>query len=78
MVRLSFKDKLLDYCENYAKHDCTNCGFFKQCNHISETRMPSRWREDEFKVMHSELVKHVGKLTSDLAILVVLVCDQAE
>ena len=75
---MSFKDKLLDYCENYAKHDCPHCGFFKQCNHISENRMPSRWREDEFKVMRSELVKYVGKLTSDLAILVVLVCDQAE
>ena len=75
---MSFKNKLLDYCENYAKHDCPQCAFREPCNKISEYRMPNHWREDEFKVMHSELVKYVGKLTSDLAILVVLVCDQAE
>lgn len=75
---MSFKDKLLDYCENKAKHDCPYCAFREPCDMISAIRMPNHWKDPEFDEMRVHVSNYIDKTRKDLRVMSALLRSTSE
>ena len=63
---MSFKERIIGYCEDKQKIDCRMCTFREPCNKTSEVKMPRSFTDAEMTVFESYVKEHRRKLSSQL------------
>lgn len=63
---MSFKDRIIEYCEGKQKIDCRKCTFREPCNKTSEVKMPRSFTDAEMTVFEECVNEHRRKLSSQL------------
>lgn len=63
---MSFREKLLDYCENTAKLDCPYCPFKVPCDMVSDYSIPKMWGKNEFDLMELRMAEYQTDLSCKL------------
>ena len=63
---MSFKTRIIDYCEDKQKIDCRMCTFREPCNKTSEVKMPRSFTDAEMTVLEAYVKEHRKKLSCQL------------
>ena len=63
---MSFKERIIGYCEDKQKIDCRMCTFREPCNKTSEVKMPRSFTDAEMTVFEGYIKEHRRKLSSQL------------
>lgn len=63
---MSFKDRIIEYCEGKQKIDCRMCTFREPCNKTSEVKTPRSFTDAEMTVFEECVKEHRRKLSSQL------------
>lgn len=74
---MSFKERIIDHCENKMHQMCMSCAFHKPCNRISENRMPCKFYDDEFDMMEEYSRQHMREVGDKLATLAGILADSS-
>lgn len=64
---MSFKENLLDYCNNVAKFHCIDCAFRSSCDEVDEGITPLAWKDDKFELMRQYLEDYHTHLVGEMA-----------
>lgn len=65
-ANMSFKDRLIDYCENTAEQDCPHCPFRVPCYIVDKNYIPGKWFEDNFDLMKLRMSEYQTDLSYKL------------
>ena len=64
---MSFRDKIVRYCEDILHLDCDACVFEEACDKISGARVPNCFTDDEIVLMHEYIYDSRQKINALLA-----------
>lgn len=64
---MSFRDKIVGYCENVLHIDCDVCVFEEACDKISGARVPNRFTDDEIVLMREYIYDSRQKINTLIA-----------
>lgn len=64
---MSFRDKIVRYCEDILRLDCDACVFEEACDKISGARVPNRFTDDEIVLMHEYIYDSRQKINTLIA-----------
>ena len=63
---MSFKERIIGYCEGKQKIDCRMCTFREPCYKTSEVKMPRSFTDAEMTVFEAYVKEHRQKLSSQM------------
>lgn len=66
---MSFREKLLDYCENTVKLDCPYCPFKVPCDRVSEHSIPKMWDKSDFDLMEYRVSEYQTEISCKLKMI---------
>lgn len=63
---MSFKDRIIEYCEGKQKIDCRKCTFKEPCDKVREDKIPRKFTKAEMDVFEGYVKEYRRKLSSQL------------
>lgn len=63
---MSFKERIIGYCEDNQKIDCRTCTFKEPCHKTSEVKTPRSFTDAEMTVFEAYVKEHRRKLSIQL------------
>ena len=74
MVRLSFRDKIIQYCKE-TKYDCDNCPFRTPCDTANKNTIPERFTDEQIECLRKEIFDEYRRICGRLVKMIDFLFD---